>query len=458
MRPANVIALIRDQLDEQARTAHERCSDIDVLMRADTESLWERLRGAAPAGDRKREAAQLLRLSGTPLLRLIVEETAQQMIADGVSSDSGRDTAAMWAPWERNGLPSRQGALYGAALTYGDAYVLVLPGTAPTVEGTAAVLSAYSPKHLHVVWRDAAEDEWPLYALRTIPQPHGRAFRLIDEDATHFLAEDESGRLEYIEARRHGLGVCPVIRYAPNADIDGVSVGEPARFKVVAERHQKSTHDRLMAQHYNSWKVRYATGLPEPGSTEEDARQKAALSNPDLLTGGEGVTFGTLAETSLDGLLRAEQEDLNTLAAVAQKPVWSLSGAQLVNLSADAIAEARSTERLKVQSFQRALGQSHARLLRLASHVEGRRDDAADFGLHVAWQDTEARSLSQAADALGKIASQLGVPASLLWDMIPGISPTQADMWRQYAAEHPDMDALLAAHLTAQDATGVADA
>lgn len=448
MKPASIIALIHDQLDAQADTERRACQDVDTLMAADAESVLERIR---PTYDRKHDKAQLARLSGTPLLRLIVEETAQHMVADGVSSDAGRDTRPMWAAFERNGFPSKQGALYSAALAYGEAYMLAVPGMADTVDGTSAALSMYSPKHLHVTYGDPAEDEWPIYALRVIKQPDGFAYRFIDEEAVHFLATDQ-GRLEYIEARPHRLGVCPVIRFAPNADIDGRSVGEVERFKVVAQRHQKSTHDRLMAQHYNSWKVRYVTGLDEPGTAEEKERQKTLLSNDTLLTGGDGVTFGTLPETSLDGLLKAEDADLNTLAAVAQKPVWSLAGRQLVNLSADAIAEARSTERLKMQAYQRSLGRSLCQGLRLASFIEGREDDAADFGLHANWQDTEARSLSQAADALGKIASGLGVPASLLWDMIPGVTPNQAEEWRAYADAHPSVDETLAAHLSSQDA------
>lgn len=455
MRPESVIALVGDSLLPQADRQRQRCESTDTLMRADSEQTW--YTATRPDDDRKKVKEQLRRLSGTPLLRLIVEETAQHMVADGVISDAGRDTRPMWGAFERNGFPSKQGGLYTAALTYGEAYVLALPGRAPTVDGDAAVLSMFSPRSLLVAWGDEADDEWPMYALRTIPQGETTAYRLIDGEAVHYLARNERGRIEYIEARQHRLGVCPVVRYAPNADIDGRSLGEPDRFKVVAQRHTKSVHDRLMAQHYNSWKVRYATGLEEPGSAAEDQRQKAALSNPDILTGGQGVTFGTLPETSLDGLLRAEDADLNTLAAVAQKPVWSLAGGQLVNLSADAIAEARSTERLKTQAFQRTLGRAHTQLLRMASYIEGRSEDAADFGLHVTWQDTEARSLSQAADALGKIATQLQVPPALLWDMIPGVTPTMAREWQAWAEEHPSVDEVLAAHLSSQEAAGGQD-
>lgn len=142
-----------------------------------------------------------------------------------------------------------------------------------------------------------------------------------------------------------------MIRYAPNADLEGVSVGEPIRWHVPAERFAKTVSDRLLAQHYNSWKVRTVTGLDRPETDSEALEQKAKLSNDTILTGGEGVQFGTLDETPLDGFLKAEAADLATIAALAQKPVWALSGSQLVNLSADAIAEARSSERQKSKPY-----------------------------------------------------------------------------------------------------------
>ena len=449
MRPAAVVSLVKETLAPMAAKDVERCNRVDEWMSADRNRLL--LSPDVPARDKRRTAKVLERLAGTPLLRLIVEETAQQLVVDGVTSDSGRTTSAMWGVYERNGLPSKQAALYRAALTYGDAFALALPGTSPTVDGVAAEISTFSPRTMHVVYGDQAEDEWPLYALRVIKQASGRLFRFYDENDVHFLGE-EDGRIEYIEARPHGLGVCPIVRFAPNADIDGVSQGEPERFHIVAERHEKTTHDRLLAQHHNSWKVRTATGLEEPGTPQERDEQKSILEHGDILTGGVGVQFGTLPETPLDGLLKAESADLETLAAIAQKPSWSLAGGQLVNLSADAIAEARASERLKNQMLQRTMGRPHAQLLRLGSFIEGRQEDASDFGLHVNWVDMESRSLSQSADALGKIATQLGAPAEMLWELIPGVSKATVERWRMWAADHPSVDAALAAHLVAQDA------
>lgn len=423
---------------DQASTPNRDIALADKLMKLGSEYSESTVISVGGGYDKETEKRRLRAISSTPIVRLLVEQTAQQMVADGVSSQKTADTRSMWEPWEKNGLPSAQTSLYAAALTYGEAYAVVLPG----LDAPQASIRCYSPKMVTVHYEDMAGDEWPQWAAICL----GDRYKIFTSDTAYDVTLDK-GRIASISATPHSVGVCPVIRYAPNADLEGVSVGEPIRWRVPAERFAKTVSDRLLAQHYNSWKVRTVTGLDRPETDSEALEQKAKLSNDTILTGGEGVQFGTLDETPLDGFLKAEAADLATIAALAQKPVWALSGSQLVNLSADAIAEARSSERQKIQALQRALGRSHCQLLRLAAHIEGRAADAADFSLRITWQDTEARSLSQSADALGKIASQLRVPAQKLWDMIPGVSKDTADQWREYAETHPNSEAALADYL-----------
>jgi hypothetical protein len=52
----------------------------------------------------------------------------------------------------------------------------------------------------------------------------------------------------------------------------------------------------------------------------------------------------------------------------------------------------------------------------------------------VRWRDTEARSLSQTVDALGKLAQMLGVPPQELWERVPGVSQQDVDRWKAAAA------------------------
>lgn len=446
MKPADVIALLGDELIPASQRERARLDDIDVWL--STENPVEVYRQAHTPANSEKEI--LAKFSHTPILRLVVEECAQQMVLEGVHS-AGRDTGPMWEPWERNGMPSRQGALWNAAIGYGLAYTLTLPGRVPGDRADRAVIRALSPRSLFVVYADVVEDEWPMYGLRTIVGPRRTVYyRLIDEEAVHYLARDESGALAYIEPRYHGVGVPPIVRWANGLDLEARTPGEVEKFEVVAKRYNKTTYDRLLIQHYNSWRIKTATGLEDAGSIEENERVKALLRNEDILTGGEGVVFGSLPETTMDGVIKAGDVDRDTIAALSQTPVWALNGGQLVNLSADALVEARSMSRLKVQGKQRGMGRSAAQNLRLAAHIEGRQDDAADFSLQMMWADIESRSMGQAADALGKIASQLRVPVELLWDQIPGISKTKADEWLRYAEAHPSPDALLAGALDRQ--------
>ena len=453
-----VVSMDEKQLQkiiDQASTPNRDVALADKLMKLGSEYSEENIIYTGRTYDKETEKRRLRAISATPIVRLLVEQTAQQMVADGVSSQKTGDTRAMWEPWEKNGLPSAQTSLYAAALTYGEAYAVVLPAVGtplahdevyaeifPDLAAPQASIRCYSPKMMAVHYEDMAGDEWPQWAAICL----GDRYKIFTSDTAYDVTLDK-GRITSIIATPHSVGVCPVIRYAPSADLEGVSIGEPIRWRIPAERFAKTVSDRLLAQHYNSWKVRTVTGLDRPETDSEALEQKAKLSNDTILTGGEGVQFGTLDETPLDGFLKAEAADLATIAALAQKPVWALSGSQLVNLSADAIAEARSSERQKIQALQRALGRSHCQLLRLAAHIEGRAADAADFSLRITWQDTEARSLSQSADALGKIASQLQVPAQKLWDMIPGVSKDTADQWREYANTHPNSEAALADYL-----------
>lgn len=446
MKQQHVLDLIGDELAHASRADRGKLDEID---------RWLHNENPVEQHRRQRESEEkrvLADLARTPLLPLVVRDSAQQMILEGVASGE-KDTSRMWAPWERNGMPSREFALYEAAVGYGIAYATVLPGVDRSGQGSA-VIQPMSPRDLFAVYGDPVVDEWPMYALRTIPQPRSVVhYRLMDEESVHFVAREETGRLVYIEEQRHGVGVTPVVRYANDMDLEGRTPGEVDRFKGLAARYEKTTNDRMLIQHYNSWRIRTATGLEEPGSIEEKERQKALLRHEDILTGSADVTFSSLPETTLDGIIKAGDTDRDTLAAASQTPVWALNGGQLVNLSADALAEARSTSRQKVGAKRRSIGRSHAQALRLAAHIEGRADDAEDFGLRMLWADVESRSMAQAADALGKIAAQLQVPVEKLWDMIPGISKTVADEWREFARSNPTGDDRLAAAIERQYTT-----
>lgn len=460
MRPSDVVELVRDDLLPKFDAERHELDQID---------RW--LTGNNPVDrpahtDPNAMKSSLRSLARTPMLRQIVEQLAQQLVLESVSVTSGDDAAArrMWSPWENNGLPTRQGALYEAAIGYGSAYGLVLPGITPdgrdrvlSPRQDAALATFLSPRQMYVVPSSDPFDEWPMYGLWRIPQSGRSAvYRLIEAEGQHFLSESE-GKLEYIEFRPwQGLDVTPIITYQNHGNLAGESAGEVKRNEIVAKRYDKTTHDRLLIQHNNSWRILAATGLDDPGSADEQERLKAKLRHDDVLLGGDGVDYKTLPETTLDSILKAAEADQETLSAMAQVTIWSLNSSKLINLSADALTEARSLNRMKIMALQRSMGRSHANLMRLAAFIEGRDQDAANFSLVMEWENVEAQALSGIADALSKL-KDLDIPLEALWEMIPGVSKRKIDQWKTWAAANPSRDQVLAQVLARQAGTTLGD-
>lgn len=400
----------------------------------------------------------------TPWLRLVVTTIAQTLYLEGVDIPGRDDTAstrAFWHPWVANRMGRRQVALHKAAIAYGTAYVAVRAETTP--EGaTAARIDCHSPREAIAVYDDPACDTYPQAFMRRRPLGPGRESYELWDQWNVWTWERGGGGYRLVSATphggvdAHGRPVCPVIRYTDALDLQGRAPGEVEPYIPLATRLNKDSYDRLLAQHYNSWKVRTATGLDMSMLNDQQrADKKLQLRQDDLLTGGEGVQFGTLPETALSSLIEARQADVEELAAVSQTPTTAFG--KLVNVGDAGIAESRAGFYAKRDERQKSFGVSHMDVLRLAAGIEGRMDDAADFDLTPIWEDTDVRTINQAVDALGKAAQMLGVPRQQLWDMIPGVSKSRADSWREWAEAHPDADTLAMQAYQAQLAPAVDD-
>lgn len=435
MSQAAVVELANDLLIPGWQEEKRKLDLIDKWYRWEPGSLQDKIPNYA---DKEHKA--LAKISETPMLSLIVTTVAQQLVAESVRS--GRDGEAIaetvMLPWRRNRMPSRQRAIYSAALAYGYAYATVMPGD------TGSVIRGRSPRDLYAVYGDVVEDEYPLYYLLK----RGSHFLVVDEEAVYTLG-NENGRLTYIDTQAHNAGVAPAIRYSNQIDLEGRTPGEVEPYVQIAERINKDVYDRMLVQHFNSWKVRYATGLDMPADPADREKVKLLLRQNDILTGETGVTFGTLDETDPTGLIKAVDKDIEILAVVSQTPTHALTGS-MINLSADAISESRAMLDLKVGQRKVGFGDSNEQVLRLAAHIEGRREDAADFTLQMQWADLQSRSMAQAADALGKMATMLKIPVELLWDRIPSVTPEIAKAWREYKEQHPSAEEQLALALNEQ--------
>src|SRR5690606_10232187 len=271
-----------------------------------------------------------------------------------------------------------------------------------------------SARQMAAVYLDPANDEFPIWALEHV---YGDRYRLYNdvEILTFSLRGSRSDTdLTYraISTENHEAppGECPVLRFPYALDLEGRYHGELEPLMRVQDRLNQTHMDRLMVQTFGSFKVRTVTGMERPESKAEADQTKVKMAVDRVLMGEEeGMKFGSLPETPMAGFIEAGKRDQETLSSMSAVPSHYLTG-ELNNLGAEAIAEARASLDAKVDLLKHAFGESNELVFRLMAWHLNRLDDWNDFEAEVVWKDHQNRSLSQVADALGKIASQLGVP------------------------------------------------
>ncbi len=443
LSPSDVTDLVHDRLWPLFDAERTRLAWIEKWATNEHEPL------TLPANSTK-EQRDLRDLARTPWLGLVAASTTQAQIADGYRSPDQRENSTAWDIWEANDFDAKQIPVHHATNVSGYCYVKALPGQ---INGERrARLTPVDPSHAMAVYADPVDDEWPMFVLEGQPTGNQWLMKLYDDEHQHFISMGTgSDKLEYIEWREHEVGVTPFVRYAPMMDLKGRAIGQVEPFITVGKRLNKNVHDRLLAQHYNSWKIRTVSGidlgkgLKEPTAESsieewneyrvEIERRRIKLSQSEMLVAKDQNTkFDTLDETPLDGFVNVDESDREVLAAVSQTPSTTLTG-KVSNLSAEAITEIRAGWSQKVDLLKRGLGKSHAQTLRIGAFIEGDNDAANDFRARMSWVDTNVTSISQAADAYGKIASQLGVPPSALWRMLPGVEKADVDEWKAIVAE-----------------------
>lgn len=399
---------------------------------------------------------------------LLVGTPAQALYVDGfrpgTSSDGLPETPASgspeWSHWQRSRLDARQAAIYRGALGFGHSFTL----TEKTKKGV--ITKGLSAMKTAALFEDPANDETPYAALTIVSKPKGDTpgkARLWDGKREYPVtykakADADSVRITS-KGTLHGASECPVTRFAASIDLEGRTIGVIEPMMALQDRINQTVFDTLVAQTYTSHEVRYATGMappiqrdaetgdpildasgnPVPLPINHNARRFLFAEDPD-------VKFGSLPAGPIGSLIDSIDMSIRHLAAVSQTPPHHLLG-QIANLSAEALLAAETALSRKVAEFRSAFGESWERVFRLAAELEGNIGSADDFHGEVQWRDMESRSLAQAADALGKLADQLGIPLRGLWKRVPGITQSEYEDWVEMA-EDDDSEGLLARALT----------
>ncbi|MFI0985033.1 phage portal protein [Streptomyces exfoliatus] len=396
-------------------------------------------------------------------LPLLVSTPTQALYVDGYrAGDEDRQrsatdlTSPQWEHWQRSRLDARQSAVYKGALTYGHSFTLTeRVRDAVLTKGLSALRTA-------ALYEDPANDDTPHAALTVTAWPSGESVgtaRMWDsrsEYAVTFKSLDDADGVRVGKGRRHGASECPVTRFAASVDLEGRTVGAVEPMIPLQNRINQTIFDLLIAQTYASVKVRTVSGMAPPVQRNPDTGEIVydEQGNPIplainhnakrfLFAEDPDVKFGSLDETPLGGFIESIDMSIRHLSAIAQVPPHHLLG-QIANLSAEALQAAETALSRKIQEFRTVFGEAWERVFRLAAELEGAAG-ADDFKGEVIWRDMEQRSLAQAADALGKLREQLGIPAKGLWKRVPQVTQTELDEWDELAEDEDSVGQLATA-------------
>lgn len=388
-----------------------------------------------------REYKLLAERSVTNLIPLVINGVVQALRVDGMRRSDTGATSPAWRWWQANRMDGRQSAIHRAAIGYGSSYITVLHGENGFRE-RMPVIRGHSPRRMIAVYDDA--DDWPMYALHVEPSTAGGdkrwALRLYDDAAVYYLSSDVGGdHVEYIEHRPHGIGVCPVIAFRDVPDLEGRAPGQVEPLIPVQDRINQTVFDLLVSQTFGSFKVRTVAGMTPELDANGQPKPLPVDQRRFLMAKDPATKWGQLDETDLRPLIASADASMRHMAVISQTPPQDLLG-DLTNLAAEALVAARDGQTRKRSEAQLIIGESWEQTLQLAAHLAGDRASATDTASQVTWADLEARSLSMVADALGKLAAQLGIPPEALWPRIPGVTATDIEGWKQLADQQRAAD------------------
>lgn len=379
------------------------------------------------------EYENLRGLSPNNFAGLITSTMAQMAHIEGISRPGTTGILPVWDTMRRNRWLSRQNAIHRGAIGQSVAYGVVLPGTDPLTGNSMAKMLGKSANNMAAFY-DNDDDEWPVIAIEAYERFEdttlmkgamvGWTVRIYDAYVVHYLKCEGDGfeaqQWEYISFEEHGMPVPPVGRCANRIDLDGRTRGEIEPVLPLLRRIDQDTFDRLINQRFGAWQVRYISGMAKPSTKSEQAAQALKLRVEDLLVSTDKDTkFGVLPAGNLDNQIKATDADLRLLSAVTQMAPHHLLGLSS-NLQAEALAAATEGLYRKNFDFRTNATEFHEQMARLVAMAEGDLVTAAAWDLRVRWRDEQSVSMSQAADALGKLAVQLQVPIEMLWERIPG--------------------------------------
>lgn len=383
----------------------------------------------------------------TNWLPLISDTYTKSLTVQSVSHDDKDIQNRLWYYWQVNNLYSYQSLVHRAAIEYGEAFVLVLPSGLeyPTYGSFLEypLITCYSPITCYAQYK-IVNDTYPTVAViyRGVSEQYENCYEVIDKThITRYLLSTKgkaTSGYKQIFRKKHGLGYVPIIKFTECHSMSD-SLGVIAPLIPIQDRINDIVFTIAVAIQFASFRQKYAIGCEYKCSVHKVADAKKcnerctwsspfkSAPNTTWVSNQPDTKFGDFAQTQLKDHHEAYVYAVKSMASIAQIPAHILLG-DMSNISVEALAAAESPMQKKINEYELYFGNSWSQVLALASMLDSTVDKPGVVQIN--WKDSEVRSLSQIADALGKIATMLGVPKAELWELIPGIGEDQLARWR----------------------------
>lgn len=374
---------------------------------------------------------------------LIVEAPRELLVVSGFrvsGSDDELGDSEAWRIWQANSLDADSGLVHGAALTMGDAYVMVgdvddeIGAPLITPEDPRQVITAHDPARprkvigaLKLYYDDSlGGDVAYLFTLNDAGLVEVRkAFHehsIDDHSGFNAGAFDWIGEVQTLPLRR-----IPVVRFRNRPNMNGKTLGEFEDVLDAVDRINDTTFNRMVIAAVQAFKQRAIKGDlpthdPEGNLINYD---NIFTPGPDALwILPEGAELWESSQTDMSGLLNAAKDDVRNLAAVTRTPPHYLLG-DFTNASAEAAALARAGLENKVLDRMREYGESWEQVMSLAFEFAGDSERARANTNEILWLPPQRYSLSEKADAISKLKDT--VPFRTLMQDVYQASPQQIE-------------------------------
>jgi len=417
---------------------------------------------------------EMLQMSRSNWIGLVVNVVNERLRIKSIRSTSNpvQDKKA-WSWWTANNMDGVAPQVHSAALRYGLCYLSVWPR-----EGRPPKMMGESPLTCHVrfdaetdeataalrVWQDNVEGvlygdltladyQFHLVCTDVIMDPlsydgYALPHRAVTADLTNV---DWQFRLygPRPPVERNPLGFVPYTRILTDPDLTGTYRGEIEGLIPLADRIHKTTFDRLMAQAFASFPRAWITGIDVPKDPATGKPREPFDAAVDRLwtIESENAKVGQLDPAELDGYIRANTADIQALATQSRVPPSYFMAGMGVFPSGESVKATEFGLSQKVGGRKQSYGDGWDEHLRKTAIAAGNSRLANDDGLHVTWDDVEARSEGEMVDALIKMGS-LGVPWPALWQRW-GASTEEVDAWTRLMEENAARAAQALSQVTA---------